>query len=231
MIADKFKSKEIFVANVNLRDGLIKEIAQGVAWNESVQSQIVRTATRLGKRYDFDQQHANQVAFLACRLFDQLKAVHGIEDRHQIILHLAGLLHEIGIYVNNRSYHKHSMYLIRNSEFFGVSSNDLLLISLVARYHRRAMPMPTHEDYSVLSRSDRILVAKLASILRIAVALDSTRQQRIQAFECIATAKEVQIVVEKIGELAIEAAELQNGSAMFEQLFGARVSLVGKSDE
>lgn len=231
MIAEKFKSKEIFVANVNLRDGLIKEIAQGVSWNESVQSQIVRTATRLGKRYDFDQQHANQVAYLACRLFEQLKTFHGIEDRHQVILHMAGLLHEIGIYVNNRSYHKHSMYLIRNSEFFGVSSHDLMLISLVARYHRRAMPLPTHEGYSVLTRYDRILVAKLASILRIAVALDSTRQQRIQAFDCTIAGKEVQIVVDNIGELAIEAAELQNGAAMFEQLFGSRVSLVGKSDE
>ena len=39
---------------------------------------------------------------------------------------------DVGLFVSNRSYHKHSMYLIRNSELFGLGKKDLLLAALVA---------------------------------------------------------------------------------------------------
>ena len=71
--------------------------------------------------------------------------------------------------------HKHSLYLIRNSEVFGLGKRNLLLVALVARYHRRASPQPMHEGYATLTRDERVTVAKLAALLRVAVALDESR--------------------------------------------------------
>ncbi len=48
------------------------------------------------------------------KLFIELQAEHQLESRMELLLYLAALLHEIGLYINVRSNHKHAMYLIRN---------------------------------------------------------------------------------------------------------------------
>ncbi len=224
-IAEAIQSDRIFVADVNLRDGLIKEISQGFNWSETIQSQVIRSAEKLAEKYGIEGSHATHVAFLGCQIFDQLQSFLNIDPRHKMLLHLASLLHEVGQFVNVRSYHKHSLYLIRNSEFFGVDSNDLLLVALVARYHRRATPQPAHEGYSSLNRENRVLVAKLAAILRIAIALDVTRTQRIETIQCSVRKNELIIQVNNSSELAIENAEVEKSSQMLEDLFGVRVTL------
>lgn len=225
MLARHFHSEEVLVVNVNLRDGLLMEMASQGRWSESIQSQIVRSATLLGQKYDFDLNHATHTAFLACQLFEQLSELHRLDNRSQVILHLAALLHEIGVYVNLRSYHKHSMYLIQNSELFGIGERDLLLIGLVARYHRRATPQPAHEGYSLLDRDSRVAVAKLASLLRIASALDVTRSQRIAHIQSRVLGDEVQVIASGVSDLAVEQLELRDAGAMFEDLFGCRLVL------
>ncbi|MFN9247545.1 MAG: exopolyphosphatase [Planctomycetota bacterium] len=225
MLARHFHSEEVLVVNVNLRDGLLMEMASQGRWSESIQSQIVRSATLLGKKYDFDLNHATHTAFLACQLFDQLSELHRLDNRSQVILHLAALLHEVGVYVNLRSYHKHSMYLIQNSELFGIGERDLLLIGLVARYHRRATPQPAHEGYSTLDRDSRVAVAKLAALLRIASALDVTRSQRIAHLQTRVVGDEVQVIASGVSDLAVEQLELRDAGAMFEDLFGCRLVL------
>ena len=88
-------------------------------------------------------------------MFEQLRAEHQLDARYETILYIGALLHEIGLFIAQRSYHKHSMYVIRNSEIFGLGRKDLLMASLIARYHRRASPQPTHEGYSTLDRDER----------------------------------------------------------------------------
>lgn len=225
LLARRFNTDRIYVAQVNLRDGLLLEMAHGRVWLESIQRQIVRSAQACGKKYDYDERHAEHVALLACMLFDQLRTLHGLDHRFQALLHMAGLLHEIGLYVSGRSYHKHSMYLIQNTEFFGIGQRDLQLIGLIARYHRRATPQPSHEGYDSLDRDSRIAVAKLAAILRVAVALDALRSQRITHVLCISEANRVRLQAHGSGDLTAEQLELRQSGQMFEQLFGVRLIL------
>ena len=41
-----------------------------------------------------------------------------------------------------------------------------------------------HEGYATLTRDERVAVAKMAALLRVAVALDESRSQRIHDFTC-----------------------------------------------
>ena len=225
MLARNFHSDKVLVANVNLRDGLLIEMSQRGIWSESIQSQVVRSAIQLGNKYDFDEAHALHVAFLACGLFDQLRGLHGLDNRMQGILHLAALLHEVGLFVNIRSFHKHSLYLIQNSALFGVGEKDLLLIALVARYHRRATPQPSHEGYILLDRESRVAVAKLSAILRVAAALDVTRTQRVSFIQSRVVGQEVQLMASGVTDLAVEQLELRQAGEMFQDLFGSRLEL------
>jgi exopolyphosphatase/guanosine-5'-triphosphate,3'-diphosphate pyrophosphatase len=143
----------------------------------------------------------------------------------EVVLNVAALLHEIGLFISNRSYHKHSLYLIRNSELFGLAKRDLLLAALVARYHRRASPQPTHEGYATLDRDDRIAVAKLAALLRAADALDESRSQRIHEVACTREGDRLVISIPHIEDLSLEALALKQSGSLFEETFGMPVLL------
>ncbi len=138
---------------------------------------------------------------------------------------MAALLHEIGAYVSNRSMHKHSMYLIRNSEVFGLGKRNLLLISLVARYHRRASPQPSHEGYVMLNREERVVVAKMAALLRVALALDESRSQRIRDFTCKMEQERLIVAIPRVEDLSLEQLAVRQNGSLFEETFGVRVLL------
>ena len=146
-------------------------------------------------------------------------------QRNEVLLYIAALLHEVGLFVSNRSHHKHSMYLIRNSELFGLGKKDLLLAALVARYHRRASPQPTHEGYATLERDERVAVSKMAAILRLAVALDESRSQRIHEVICSREDSRLVISVPMVEDLSLEQLSLKQNGSMFEETYGMPVLL------
>ena len=230
MMAKELKAQHFYVLNVSVRDGLVQEMARGWSWSDSIQRQIVRSAKQVGKKYGVDKNHANQVAHLACQLFDQLRSIHYMNQRMRGILEIAALVHEVGKYISLRSYHKHTMYLVRNSEFFGIGSSDVKLVALVARYHRRATPQPQHDAYSSLKRSGRVVVSKLAAILRVAKALDASRNQRIKDAKVRIEGKQVVVEVETSSDLSLEQLELSRVSKFFEAIFGCRIVMEKPSD-
>lgn len=215
----------LYVANVNLRDGLLQDMASHGVWTEDFNNQIVRSVLELGRKFDFDEVHSRHVADLSQSLFSALAEEHQLESRYKLILYVAALLHEVGLYISSNSYHKHTMYLIRNSELFGLGVNDVLLISLVARYHRRASPKPSHDGYSSLDRDRRVAVAKLGAILRIADALDRSRSQRIHDIECIREDGRFVITAPHVDDLGLEQLALKQKGTLFEEVFGMQVEL------
>lgn len=225
MLAKRLKLKEVLVSTVNLRDGLLMEMARSSAYTEEFNRQIIRSATDLGRKFRFDEAHAAQCATLCRTLFHQLKAEHHLDAAYEIVLTVAALLHEIGLYVSNRSHHKHAMYLIRNSELFGLGKKELLLAALVARYHRRASPQPTHEGYATLDREERVAVAKMAAILRVAIALDESRSQRILELRCSVEGGRLIIAIPFVEDLSLEQLAIKQNCGLFEETFGLPVML------
>jgi exopolyphosphatase/guanosine-5'-triphosphate,3'-diphosphate pyrophosphatase len=230
MLAKHFSLPTIHVCDTNLRDGLLHDMAAGRSWTAEFRNQIIRSAISLGRKFDFDEVHARNVAELAAKLFGQLQDEHRLDSRHEVLMFVAALLHEIGLVVNTRSNHKHALYLIRNSELFGLSKGELLLVGLVARYHRRAFPQPSHEGYGTLPQEERVLVAKLASILRLAIALDDTRSGRVREIQCLRASKQLVIHVPGVDDVTLEQIAMRENSGLFRDVFGMPVLLrAGKS--
>jgi exopolyphosphatase/guanosine-5'-triphosphate,3'-diphosphate pyrophosphatase len=120
--------------------------------------------------------------------------------------------------------------LICHSEVFGLSEAELLLVGLVARYHRRANPQPSHEGYGTLPQQERVIVAKLASILRLAIALDDTRSGRVREIECIVDGHQLVIHVPGVDDVSLEQIAMRENAGLFRDVFGMPVLLrAGKS--
>jgi exopolyphosphatase/guanosine-5'-triphosphate,3'-diphosphate pyrophosphatase len=225
LLAKELQLSDVLVTNVNLRDGLLTEMAVSESWSKEFSDQIIRSAIDLGRKFEYDEAHATHVAQLCASLFHQLREEHQLSSRYEVILRVAALLHEIGLFVSNRSYHKHSLYLIRNSELFGLGKKDLLLAALVARYHRRASPQPTHEGYATLDRDERVAVAKMAAMLRIADALDESRSQRIHEALVEREKDRLIISIPMVEDLSLENLALKQNGLLFEETFGMPVQL------
>ena len=224
-LARTFDLDKIYVADVNLRDGLLQEIAVKEPWTEAFRAQIVRSAVALGRKYQVDERHAGHVADLCQLLFQALQDEHQLGSRYELLLQLAARLHEVGLYIGTRGHHKHSLYLISHSEMFGMSRSDHLLIALTARYHRRANPNPTHQGFANLDREQRGAVAKMAAILRIAIALDESRSQRIRELQCTHENDRFVIAIPGAADLSVEQLAIKQSGSLFEEVFGTKVFL------
>jgi exopolyphosphatase/guanosine-5'-triphosphate,3'-diphosphate pyrophosphatase len=222
-IARAFKRRDIWVSPATLRDGLLAELLSGGIWSDTFRAQIRRSALELGRRYEFHEGHAVHVAALSRMLYQALQDEHRLDARCGDLLQIAALLHEIGVYVSNRSHHKHSMYLIMNSELFGLGRKDLLMVALIARYHRRAQPRASHQGYQALDQENRVVVAKLAAILRVADALERSHTQRIKNIRCQREEDRLVIEVPRVADLSLEQLAVREKGAMFEDVFGLRV--------
>lgn len=216
---------EVIVPEASLRAGLLldllrREEGHGI---EDFSRQVLSSAAALGEKYRFDEPHGRCVAQLAVRLFDELRAEHGLGARHRLLLEVAALLHDVGIYVNLRGHHKHSQYLLASSEIFGLSRDDLALVSNVARYHRRALPQRAHPAYAALDREARLEVGKLGAILRVANALDADHLQKVSDVRVLHEEGVLVLEVTGAGDLTIERLAALARADWMAEVFGARV--------
>lgn len=229
-LARLLKLDTLLVMDVNLRDGLLLDLASKGAWSRELQSQVIRSAVHLGRKFDVEDAHAIHVAKLSRELFRALQSQHQLGPRHELFLYVAAILHEVGLFISNAGYHKHTLYLIMNSELFGLSRQELQQVALVARYHRKASPKDSHSSYMALNRDDRIAVNKMAALLRVAIAMNASRSQRIHDFQVRVEGKgkgKLIISVPDIDDLSLEQLALRQTSSLFEEIFGKTVLLRG----
>jgi exopolyphosphatase/guanosine-5'-triphosphate,3'-diphosphate pyrophosphatase len=218
-------AEQIIVSHVSMRDGLLLDLVRSVTGqeDESVSKGAIQSAMAIAEKYRVDLKHARHVADLSVRLFDEMQGEHGLGARHRLLLRAAGLLHEVGGFVSSRAHHKHSYYLIANSEVFGLTRDELLVVAHVARYHRRACPKPTHVDYMAMPRDTRMVVSKLAALLRVADALDRGHGQQVRDLTCERRDENLILTVAGVADLTLERRQIAAKGDLFEDIYGLKV--------
>jgi exopolyphosphatase/guanosine-5'-triphosphate,3'-diphosphate pyrophosphatase len=218
----------IVVPDVSIREGLLIDLASGIdpALYDEFFSQIIASAANLGKKYHYDEEHSRAVADLALILFDALIPEHGMSKRERRLLEVAAILHDIGMFIGAAGHHKHGGYIVAHSDVFGLQREELDMVASVIRYHRGEAPVETDIAYRALQRSERILVLKLASILRVADALDRGHSHQIKYL--VVEHKPESIVLHTQGnrDLSLERTGLEEKADLFQDVFGYKVVLV-----
>jgi len=90
----------------------------------------------------------------------------------------------------------------------------------VVRYHRKTPPLSTHVNFIALPREDRIVVLKLAAILRVADALDRSHQGRIHDLSFERTEDRFILRPSESLDFSLEKLSLSEKGDMFEDVFG-----------
>ena len=220
----------LYAANVGLKDGVLSEMVDRFrnSWDTTLEEvEILKAATALGHKYQFHLGHAQQVCYLAELLFDQLQPLHQFSPESRMLLRVAATLHEIGGYINSSAHHKHSYYLISNSEVVGLHPQQLELIANIARYHRKAFPSEQkHAHFQALSFADKERVTKLAAILRIADALDHQHKSVVQRVKVNIHADSIEIDAQSLDACLLENWHLHEKGRLFTHTFGLAIRLL-----
>ena len=227
-LVTRTQASTIVVPDVSLRDGLLLDLAgRGAANPADFAPHVLASAMSLGARYKYDAAHAAAVARLAMRLFDLLSSEHALGPRDRLLLEVAALLHDIGLFVSLRGHHKHSMYLLQASEIFGLSRDDMQVVGNIARYHRRGVPSKSHPEFMRLDRDERVRVTKMAAILRLANALDAEHEQKVTDLSLQEQDTSWIFELNGRGDLTMERLAASSRADLLVEVFGRQVEVRG----
>lgn len=218
---------EMLVSEVSMRHGLVQDLTRIVTGqeDESLYRNVLHSAEAVAEKYKVNLRHARHVAKLAVQLYDELQAEHGLDSRHRLLLQVAALLHETGGFVSSRAHHKHSYYLISNSEIFGLTREEIEMVAQVARYHRRSGPKQAHFPFQRMPRDKRIAITKLAAILRVADALDRAHHQQIKSLHVEREGDELILYIPGVSDLTLERRALAGKGDLFTDIFCLQLRL------
>ncbi len=227
MLLRETQARSIIVSEASIRAGILLDLqpAEPGKRIKQLTHQTLSAARSLGRKYKFDEGHAERVLRIAELIFDDLKTEQRMNDTHRLYLQVAALLHDIGSFVSGRGHHKHSQYLITASGLFGLRQRELDIIGNIARYHRRSLPQRSHTGFVSLDRDERMIVSKLAAILRVANSLDKEHLQKIADLRVTREADNLVLFVQNVSDLTMERAALSERSDLFKEVFGKQLIL------
>lgn len=179
-----------------------------------------KTVAEIAAGFEHDIGHSRQVARLSEQFFDASRDIHKLGDRERELLVYAALLHDIGWSEGQQKHHKRSFALIMAHAPEDLPDRDLRIIANVARYHRKALPDPSHDEYAALRPVDREIVRKLGALIRIADGLDATHRDLSTIAACRVEGRTAVIDVAAELDPTVEFESALEKSDLFKQEFG-----------
>jgi exopolyphosphatase/guanosine-5'-triphosphate,3'-diphosphate pyrophosphatase len=170
-------------------------------------------------------KHARKVAFLAHRLFELLQPFHQLPSAAGKLLEASAFLHDTGHFVSSMGHHKHSSYLVANSDLPGYTDKERLTIAAICRFHRKSMPQPRHTQFQALDLESKRLVLCLAPLLRIADALDRGHEQKVHDISSVLKDGGLHLIVRADQDADLEIWAASEASEAFHEIYGLPVFL------
>lgn len=191
--------KTILLCDKGIREGVILDYiaknSRKLAMEAEIPNVRLRSVLQLANRCEFEQAHGRQTARLALSLYDQFPAPSELHPAARELLEYGAMLHDIGYHVSYNGHHKHAWYLIKNSELYGFTPEEIDIIACIARYHRKRAPKKKDPHLADLSEAGLRTVAYCAAIVRVADALDRSHFGVVEAVKAAASRKTVTVRV------------------------------------
>jgi len=181
-LCDALGIEELVISEYALREGVLLDGLHRLRGGSLHHLSTLREASvsHLMELCDDDPGHSYQVADLVLRLHDAIGPGLGLDDSDRELLQAGALLANVGLFISHSAHHKHSYYVIRNSEhLMGFTDREIELIAQVARYHRKGRPSEKHPEFAALSTEDRDRVRSMVAMLRVAIGMDRNHDRAV----------------------------------------------------
>jgi exopolyphosphatase/guanosine-5'-triphosphate,3'-diphosphate pyrophosphatase len=215
---------------LGLRDGILAQMAadydRSTRSGKQVESERWESIMKAVDHYGVDRKHALDVRDAAMLLFSSLKSVHRLPPEYREWLSAAAMLYEVGDYVNRNGRHRHTNYIISNSEILGYTPQQRRLIAAIARYLGKSRPTTEDGPMKVVDTADRANVQKAILLLRLARALNLGRSRAVQKVRVGLHSAEVKLTLVPRRRMGVdlELWAIEKDRDYFREVFGRELS-------
>ena len=233
---EEFTLNEIVVSNRGLRHGLLIDYLQRHGEIIQFEKMSVRekSALRLGRSCNINEDHANTVVSLALQLFDSSSKIklHNLGDSERELLKYSAILHDTGKFISFREHNIHSHYIISHAELLGFNQTEITIMANVARFHRKRVPRRKETTMAELDEQSQMIVTILSTLLKFAEKLDRSHTGHIKTAKFTSKDdKKVVLSLRSEGECDLECWGIESVVRDFEKVFGVGVKLYVKREE
>lgn len=229
-LMDRCHLKGFRYSPLGLRDGILAQMAadydRSTRSGRQIESERWESIMRAVDHYGVDRRHAIEVRDAAMLLFSSLRTVHRLPPEYREWLSAAAMLYEVGDYVNRNGRHRHTHYIISNSEILGYTPQQRRLIAAIARYMGNSRPTVEDGPMKVIDADDRGNVQKAILLLRLARALNLGRSHAVQKVRVGLRSAEVKLTLlprRRMG-VDLELWAIEKDRDYFREVFGRELS-------
>jgi exopolyphosphatase/guanosine-5'-triphosphate,3'-diphosphate pyrophosphatase len=227
LIASEAGVKQIAIPNVGLKDGILLDIAEDLSKGLRTRrrEQVWESALHMGRKYQFDEQHACLTAKLAARLFEQSKPLHNLDDSNLLLLETAALLHDIGHFINSVDHDKHGYYLLSVNHLIGLAAREQNIVATLVRYHRKPPLLNDSANLKSLPQKDRLIVIKLCTLLQLADSMDISHTGQVTDVTLMETKAGWRMKLFGKRDFMLENWAFSKRRSLFKEVFGVNLEM------
>jgi exopolyphosphatase/guanosine-5'-triphosphate,3'-diphosphate pyrophosphatase len=216
---------------LGLRDGILAQMAaeydRSTRSGRQIESERWDSIRQAVEHYRVDMPHALQVRDSAMQLFSALKSVHRLPLEFREWLAAAAMLYEVGDFVNRNGRHRHTQYIISNSEILGYTPKQRRIIAAIARYLGKSRPTSGDGAMKGLLPAEQQFVAQASLLLRLARAMNLGRSRSVKRSRVAVHNGKVDLtlVPRRRQGVDLELWAIEKDRAYFRELFGRELSV------
>jgi exopolyphosphatase/guanosine-5'-triphosphate,3'-diphosphate pyrophosphatase len=223
-ILERLGLKGFRYSALGLRDGMLAQMLAEVdlraAVHQKIETERWAGVLEVCRRYGIDQRKAEPVRLHVVQLFDALEKVHELPAEYRMWLAAAAMMQDVGKFMNHQGHHRHTQYIIANSEIFGFSPEQRAIVSAISRYMGKTRPEPEDRVMRLVPDGEQQHVIRAIVLLRLALALNQDRASAVVGLKTSIYPKRVVLdIVPGRGGAALEAWSLKKEAAYFLDVF------------
>jgi exopolyphosphatase / guanosine-5'-triphosphate,3'-diphosphate pyrophosphatase len=215
---------------LGLRDGILAQMAadydRSTRSGRQLESERWESILKAVDHYHVERKHALDVRESAMLLFGGLRSLHRLAPEYREWLSAAAMLYEVGDYVNRNGHHRHTNYIISNSEILGYTPQQRRIIAAIARYLGKSRPTVEDGPMKLIDPADRVPVQKAILLLRLARALNLGRSRAVREVKIGLRSPEVRLTLVPRRNLGVdlELWAIEKERDYFLEVFGRELS-------
>jgi exopolyphosphatase/guanosine-5'-triphosphate,3'-diphosphate pyrophosphatase len=229
-LLDRLHLKMFRYSPLGLRDGILAQMAadcdRTTRSGRQIESERWESIVKAVDHYRVDRKHALDVRDSATQLFSALRSVHRLPPEYHEWLSAAAMLYEVGDYLNRTGRHRHTHYIISNSEILGYTPQQRRIIAAIARYLGKSRPTMEDGPMKLVDPADRADVQKAILLLRLARALNLGRSRAVQKVHIALRSAGVKVTLlprRRMG-VDLELWAIEKECDYFREVFGRELS-------
>lgn len=174
-----------------------------------------------------DFKHAKHIYHLMNSLYNELKPLIKNSFSLDNIIKASAMLHDIGSNITYYYHHKHSLYMILNSQINGLSHKEIVMSACIAATHRDDnVPINYSEYKQIVTKEDIEIINQLGLLLRLAENLDKSMISIVKDVKCIIDDNTVIIKTISDSTPSIEVKEALTSTDDFKNIFDKKLYVV-----